>query len=313
MTTRTVQNDAGEAIYLARQLESILPETKDVIYRDMRSKEFIPVNGRHNAGTKTITWRSFSKYGRAKIVAAYGATDIPAVSRAATEQSIKVHTIANRATWTKQEVREAAMANYPLTTSQAMDATEANAREADTIAWVGDTAHGINGLLNYPGLTAATIPADGTGGLKTWASKTGEQILRDAANMIKAVTVTTNGVEKPNTLLLPLSVYIDIGTRVMSASNGSNITILAMLKENLGKLGVTTIEGLPELETVGVGGVGRAFIYTRDPRKVEQHMPLMLDVTAPQPDGLQWNSFYETRYAGTTIYYILSAAYGDGV
>lgn len=205
------------------------------------------------------------------------------------------------------------MANLPLAADQAMDATEANAREADTIAWSGSSEHGINGFLNYPGLTAATIPNDGTGASKTWASKTGEQILRDAANMIKAVTVTTNGIEKPNTLLLPLSVYIDIGTRVMSASNGSNITILAMLKENLKKLGVETIEGLPELETAGASGVGRAFIYTKNPRKVEQHMPLMLDVTAPQPDGLQWNSFYETRYAGTTFYYILSAAYGDGV
>lgn len=42
--------------------------------------------------------------------------------------------------------------------------------------------------------------------------------------------MTTNGVEKPNTLALPLSVYIDIGTREFNAGNASNLTILAYLE-----------------------------------------------------------------------------------
>lgn len=307
------RNDAGEAIYLARQLESILPETKDTLYREMTSKTFIPVNTRHPAGTKNITWRGYTKTGRARIIAAYGATDIPAVGRFATENTIKVHSVGSKASWSRQEVREAAMANLSLASGLAADAADANALTIDQAAWLGDTDHGINGFLNYPGLTAATIPNDGNGTSKTWASKTGSQILRDCANMVKAVTATTNGVEKPNTLLLPLSVYIDIGTREWSASNSSNVTILAYLEQNLSKMGITQIAGIPELETAGAGGTTRAFIYTKDPRKVEQHIPVVLDPTPPQLDGLQYTTVYESRFAGTTFYYVLSAAYGDGV
>ena len=46
---------------------------------------------------------------------------------------------------------------------------------------------------------------------------------------------------------------------------------------------------------------------------MEQHIPLVLDTTPPQPDGLQWNVFFESRFAGTTFYYLLSAAVGDGI
>ena len=307
------RQDAGESLYLSRQLESILPELKDTLYRDMTSKWFIPVNTRHNAGTKTITWRGYTKTGRAKIIAAYGATDIPAVGRFATENTIKVHSVGVKASWSRQELREAAMANLPLSTQLGMDAADANALTIDQATWLGDADHGINGFANYPGLTAATIPADGTGSSKTWATKTGGQILRDAGNMLKAVTVTTNGVEKPNTLLLPLSVYTDIGVREWSAGNSSNLTILAYLEQNLAKMGITQIAGIPELETAGVGGTTRAIMYTKDPRKVEQHIPVVLDPTPPQLDGLQYSTVYESRFAGTTYYYLLSAAVGDGV
>lgn len=308
-----VRNDAGESMFLARQLESQIPEIKETLYREMKSKSLVPVNTRHPAGAKTITWKSATKYGRAKIVAAYGATDIPAVSLSMTENTTKVHSVASRATWSKHDVREAAMANLPLQADLTQMGVEANALTIDQAVLLGDTARGINGMLNYPGLTSATIPADGTGSSKTWASKTGALILRDVANMVKAVTVTTNGVEKPNTLLLPLSVFIDISTRSWDTANSSNKTILAYLQDNLRPLGITSIEGVVELETAGTGGTTRAFIYTKDPRKVEQHIPLVMDTTPPQADGLQWNVFFESRFAGTTFYYLLSAAVGDGV
>ena len=309
----SIRNDAGESAYLARELEFILPETKDALYREMRSKELVPVNSRAGAGAKTITWRKWSRTGRAKIVTAYGAKDLPRVGRYAQEVTVKVHHVGSSAGWSRQEVREAAMANKPLDREYMIQMGEENARVIDQATLLGDTAHNIPGLFNYPGLTAATIPADGTGSTKTWSTKTGAQILRDAGNLIKAVTVPTNGVEKPNTLALPLSVYIDISVRPFDTANASNKTILAYLQDNLAALGITSIVGLPELETAGASGATRAFIYTKDPRKVEQHIPLIFEATPPQQEGLEWAIYGESRFAGTTLYYLLSAAYGDGI
>jgi len=305
--------DAGESLYLARELESIVPEVKETLYREMRSKDLIPVATGAGAGTKTITWRSATKYGRAKIITAYGAKDLPKVGRAMSENTVKVHSVGSAASWSRQEVRESQQAGKSLDRELMMQMGEENARTIDQATLLGDVAHGIPAFLAYPGMTQATIPADGTGSSKLWANKTGSQILRDCGNMIKAVTVTTNGVEKPNTLLLPLSVYIDISVREFAATNSSNKTILAYLLDNLRSLGITSIEGIPELETLGAGSTGRAYIYTKDPRKVQQHIPLVFEATPVQPDGLEWKTAGESRFAGATYYYLLSAAYGDGV
>ena len=309
----TIRNDAGESLYLARELESIVPEVKETLYRELRSKDLIPVASGAGAGTKTITWRSATKYGRAKIITAYGAKDLPKVGRAMSETTIKVHSVGSAASWSRQEVRESQQAGKSLDRELMLQMGEENARTIDQATLLGDVAHGIPSFLNYPGMTQATIPNDGSGTSKTWASKTGTQILRDAGNLIKAVTVTTNGVEKPNTLLLPLSVYIDISVRPFDAANSSNKTILAYLTDNLAKLGITSIEGIPELETIGAGSTGRAYIYTKDPRKVQQHIPLVFEATPVQPDGLEWKTAGESRFAGATYYYLLSAAIGDGV
>ena len=310
---QTQHNDAGESLYLARELESIVPEVKETLYREMRSKDLIPVNTKAGAGTKNIIWRSATKYGRARIITAYGAKDLPKVGRAMSENTVKVHSAGSSASWTRQEVRESQQAGKSLDRELMLQMGDENARTIDQATLLGDTQHGIQGFFNYAGLTQATIPADGTGSSKTWATKTGSQILRDCGNLIKAVTVTTNGVEKPNTICIPLSVYVDISVREFSAANSSNKTILAYLLDNLKALGITDIVGLPELETLGAGGTGRAFIYTKDPRKVEQHIPLVYEATPPQADGLEWKVAGESRFAGTTFYYLLSAAYGDGI
>lgn len=307
------RQDAGETLFLARELEFIVPEVKEALYRELRSQDLIPVATGAGAGTKTITWRSATKYGRAKIITAYGASDLPKVGRSMSENTVKVHSVGSSASWSRQEVRESAQAGKSLDRELMLMMGEANARTIDQGTLLGDVDHNIPAFLAYPGLTQATIPNDGAGTLKTWASKTGTQILRDAGNLIKAVTVTTKGIEKPNTLLLPLSVYIDISVRPFDAANSSNKTILAYLQDNLRALGITSIEGIPELETIGAGGTGRAYIYTKDPRKVQQHIPLVFDATPAQPDGLEWKTAGESRFAGATYYYILSAAYGDGV
>lgn len=305
--------DAGETTLLARELESKIAENKDVLYQEMRSKEFVPVNTSHPAGTKTIVWRKATKYGRAKILTGYGASDIPSVTRSLTEQTAKVYSVGSKFSYTLQEIKEAAMLNRPLQADLSADSTEYNARLVDQVVWTGDSSRNIAGFLNYPGVTAGTIPADGTNTTKTWSTKTASLIFRDAGNMYKAVVQTTNGVERPDTLLLPLSVYIDIGNRLVDPANGSNKTILAALQENMAKMGVTTIEGLPELETAGTGSTTRCVMYKRDPRKVQQHLPVVYEQVPPQADGLEIKVIGHTRFAGTTFYYPLSAAYGDGI
>lgn len=116
----------------------------------MTSKDNIPVNTRHPAGAKTITWRGYTKIGRAGIISAYGATDIKKVGRFGFEQTIKVHSIGSGASWTRQEVRESQMAGSCLDRELALQIGDENARTIDQLNYLGDTAHGINGILNYP-------------------------------------------------------------------------------------------------------------------------------------------------------------------
>ena len=113
----------------------------------MTSKTFIPVNTRHPAGTKEHHVAGYTKTGRARIIATYhGATDIPAVGRFATENTIKVHS------GRVQGVLEPPGSAKPPPwrtcpgLGLAADAADANALTIDQAAWLGDTDHGINGF-----------------------------------------------------------------------------------------------------------------------------------------------------------------------
>ena len=307
--------DAGETMFLERDLQTKLRDSKDVKYRRLRllKENLIPINTELSNADRSFTYDVYDSYGMAKIVTSYRAGDIPSVDISRTEVTGKIFAVMSKMTYDFQEIREAAKANIPLTTKRRDAVIKAMDTKLDRIGWFGDADHNLVGLAQYPGVTGATIPNDGTGASKTWATKTVDQILRDVANGRAAIMDPTNDIEVPDTLALPSTVYSGIGTRLLNSANPTGDTILTALEKALAKLGITRIVGLPELNTASSTGGTRGILYKNDPDCLEYFLPVSMEFFSPKEDGLAYDVPAQARTGGTKVYRLLSLCYMDGI
>lgn len=307
--------DAGETIFLNRELESKLAQSRDVKHRVLRilKENILPINTELDNATRTFTYDVWDAYGYAKIVTGYRAGDIPSVDVSRTEVTGKIFPVMAKMTYDFQEIREAAKANVPLSTKRRDAVIKAIDTKLDRIAWFGDADHNLVGLAQYPGVTSATIPNDGAGTTTTWSTKTVDQILRDIYNGIAAIKDPTNDIESPDTLLLPSKIFTALGTRMVNTANSGNITILSLLKTVLADLGIATILGLNELNTASSSGGTRAILFKNDKMNLEYFLPVTMEFFSPKEDGLAYDVPAQARTGGVKVYYPLSVAYMDGI
>ena len=167
----------------------------------------------------------------------------------------------------------------------------------------------MNGIINYPGTTEFTIPADGTGSSKLWSTKTPDQIIRDLTGLTNAVVATTNGREIPDTLLIPLTRYNTISTTRMGSV--SDTTILEYFLKTSPY--ITKVEWLVELSGAGAGNSDRIMALANDEMHLTLEIPQLFEQFDPQQKGMEFEIPCHCETAGVIVYYPLSIAFGDGV
>lgn len=306
--------DAGETPLFARMAEYVMSRLFDVKHREMLATSLFPVNTEAGNGNTAITWRQYDAYGVAAIIHNY-ASDFPRADVAGAENTIPIRSIGQAYGWSIQEIRTAIVSGLRLDFTKARKAKEFIDQLIDKLAWLGDSRYNIQGFIGYPGNTEYTLLADGTGGLKTWISKTPDQILRDVNKLVAAVVTTTNNIEKPDTLLLPLDQYQYCATTFRSST--SDLTILdAILRTSPY---IKQIVPVPELQAAGagavdgVGGLARMYVYKKDPTCLELHLPVPFEQFAPQLKNMEQVVNCHARIAGLVEYYPLSVAFADGL
>jgi len=301
--------DADDTIFFEGQLELIKAQTYDTKYAPLKALNggLIPVSTEAGSGVTEITWRSFSRVGQAKIIADY-AHDIPRADIYATETSVKPHLLALSYGYGILEIRRAARAGLALTAKRAEAVRQGIDTKINKIALLGDSDYNLQGFLNYTGMPEYTVTADGTGSSKLWSAKSTTQILRDLNGMVSEIITTTNGVESPNTVLLPTSRYLYIKT--LRIGDGSDKTVLSYFLENNPGM---RVEWLNELEDLGDGSTARMIAYNNDARNLELHMPNMFEQLETQLQGLEYIVPCIAETAGVTMYYPYSAVFGDGI
>jgi hypothetical protein len=300
--------DANESIFFKRQLEYIKAQTYDKKYRDLKGLSLFPVTSEAGPAATEITWRSWDKVGVAKMISDY-ASDFPRVDIFGTEQTIKVKGLGASYGYSIEEIRRAQMAGVPLEAKRAAMVREVIERKHDSIIWNGDTETGLKGFLAYPGITEYTVPATGTGGTKTWSTKTSDQILTDLNGIVDGILSATNGIEQPDTMLMPLEAY-----RLISQKRLSDYTEKSVLKYFLeNNPYIKRIEWVVELKTAGAGATQRFMVYKNSPSHLEYHMPLPFEMYDADKKAMAFEIPAYSKSAGMVIYFPASVAYGDGI
>lgn len=290
-------------VFFARQLESIESIIYEFKKRELKYRTYIPVSNRDNPGAEYITYRMFDKIGMAIVISKY-ADDLPRADVFGKEFSQPVKSLGLSVGWNTQEIRAAAMANVSLDTLKAAAERRGIREKESKIAWNGDSASGLKGLLdnvNIPTLAALT----GVGGI-TWALKTADEIINDIGIMVTKVRSQSKGIHNADTLLLPIDQYNRIAQ--LPRSTQSDTTVLEFVKKKGNAFGLTTVDWLStELSNAFTEGTeDGALCYERTNENIELRIPMELQLLPVQARNLEFIIPGESRIGGVVIRYPLA-------
>lgn len=307
---RSMNLDAAGDVFFARQLEFVQSKIYEFEYPELKAYQYIPINYNIPAGAEYVTATGFQSVGRARIINSY-ADDLPEAGVLGTQLTNPVVSIGTSYRYSHQEIRAAQFANLALPTRLAEAARRANDQKVNDLAISGSNTDGVQmyGLTNNPNVPTVTVPADGTGGNTEWSFKSAEQILRDMNLVVNQIVVNSNGVERPNTLLLPLAQYTLVASTPRSPNSDMTILQYFLLNNPF----ITVVDWLPQLAGAGVGGVDVMIAYERNENKLAMQIPLPFTQYAPQERNLEFVIPCESRFGGVVIYYPLSIIVGEGI
>ncbi len=252
--------------------------------------------------------------GKARWLAGAG-RDMPYADISTTQHLQANHFAGIGYSWFLQELQQAAKAGRNLTSDKADAAREVAESFVYGIAMRGDAEKGLTGLVNNPDVPAADVPADGTGGLTTFASKDADLILRDVNAVLNAPFNATMETKRADTLVLPT-------TRLQSLAEtrigDTTMTVLAFLKANnsytLETGQALSIIGTRELEAAGDGGTARMMAYANNRTVVQMHLPGPHEFLPPfQISSMEWEVAGIMNVGGVEFRRPKGAAYRDGI
>jgi hypothetical protein len=302
----SVNLDSAESIFFTRELEKVKSKTYDIKFNNIRFAEYFPVSTEAGPAAETITYRQFDQVGITKIIHNY-ATDIPSVNVKAQEFTSSIRSLANSYTYSIQEIRAARQANKRLPDRLAKASRRSNDEKTNDIAWNGDADNNLIGFLTAPNVPQVTVPNPGSG--TEWVNKTADEILLDMNTLVNGIVDTTNGVEKPDTLLLPIAQYTLIASNPRSTQ--SDTTILQYFLTN--NPFIKTVDWAVELKGAGPASSDLMVAYRKDPDALTLEIPQPYEQFPPQEEGLAFKINTHSRVGGIIVYYPLSISKADGI
>ncbi len=315
---RGVRYDGGmetsASVFFARELDYVKTQTYDVEYPEMTALSIFPVSSEIPEGMETFTYYSYDRTGMAKIINNY-ATDLPRADVKGKPTTGHVKSIGDSYGYSVQEMRASRMTGKSLDVRKGESARYAMDYLVNKIAWMGSKEDNLVGILSeendIPKFVLSTVTVDGKERTE-FCYKDADQILEDVNNMQKYVSKITKNVEKPDTLVLPAHVYIDLATRRIP---DTETTILKFLMDHAPYL--TEIREANELQAESTDmnptGSNVALLYTNSPKKMTLEIPMPFLQHTIQEKGLEIEVPCEERVAGMVIYYPLSALIVEGI
>lgn len=298
-----LHTDAGESLFLERQLESVESRLYEKKLRELKYRQYLPVTGIAGAGAAVITYYLYTKVGMAKIIA-NPADDLPRSDVYATRHTQNVHNEGTSFGYSTRDLRQAVFAGVPLDTMKA-DAARRGIHELENeLAWNGDASHGMVGFLAHPNIPTVQAPLDATATGRDWANKTSQEIIEDIKLMTSGIRQATRGVHQGNVLLLPIAQYDIIA--LLPRSDLTDTTILEFITKPNNSFGLSKVDWLVELEGAGTGGSDMALCYELDDEIVQMHIPMEMQMMPPQARNLEFLIPVEAEIGGVVVRYPLA-------
>lgn len=307
MTIR--MDNASPGIFLQRELEHILPKVYEKKYAEIPYSRIIPVSNEVPEGAESYKYEIYDAVGEFDLISDYG-DDLPTSDIKRGEITNTIRNFAGSFKYSTEEIRKAQFAKVSLEQRKADAVRKAYEERANKIALFGYAGTGLKGFFNHPVVDKIVVTGSANDGWFDGSAVTPDQMIAILNEGITYQVNATKMIERPDTMLVPYSVYRKISTTARSAT--SDTTVLEyFLRTNPY---ITQVEPINELDPANSGGAltaARMVIYKRDPDKVQFHVPMPLKFHPPQPKNLAWSVPAEAKFAGVALYYPKSVTYVD--
>lgn len=304
----SVNLDAAGSIFFANQLNYIQSRVYEFEYPALEAFKILPISTAAPAGAEYVIFEAYQAAGRARVIESY-ADDLPAADLLGFQYMNKIKSIGASYRYSHQEIRAAQWANVDLPFRQAEAARRAIEQEMNTLAFTGLASAGMTGFFNNPYVPVYTVPADGVGASTLWVNKTPDQILRDMNQVANQIVFNSNGVERPDTLLLPIEQYTYIASTPRSALSDTTILAYFLLNNPF----IERVLPIPQLAGAGTGGLDIMIAYEMNINKLQMEIPMPFTQYPPQERNLEFVVNCEARFGGVSIFYPLSVNIAQGI
>ncbi len=300
--------DDNLSLFLARELQYVRRKALETKKLPLSAFNVFPVSTEIPPGAATAVQKEYDSVGMAKIISNY-ADDLPRCDVTARETVVKVRSLGDAYGYNYDEIASAQMAGVSLDARKAAAARRGIDSKLNKIAWQGDSANGIVGFLNHANITAYTLPNDGDSSSTTWASKNANQIIRDFNGILRTITTQTNGLEEPNTVLMPPEIYDLLAATPKSQYTDS--TILDFLQRAHPE--ITRWLKVPELVGAGANSADVFFAGAFDEEHVALEIPVRFDQLPIEKRNLEYVVDCIAKTVGVTVTYPLAFCKAVGV
>ncbi len=306
LSTGAYRADALETVFIARELVSVETAVYEKKYPEFKGRSLVPKKALPDGAT-FASYTEQDEYGSAKIISS-GADDLPRAEVSRTETMVQIYTVGDAYAYTTMELKKAAFARMSLDAAKAMAARRIMEQKIDLLLQTGDAAYGMKGLLNQSGTNTYVVPNGGLGS-PLWVNKTSDEILTDLNAMANAPSNATNGIEYPDTMVLPIAQYDLISQKPRSSTSDTTVKEFFLGNSPYIK------EIIPwwPCKTAGAAGGTRAVTYRKDLEALWYYMPQEFQAMAPQLRNLEYLIPCTCDFGGVHVRLPKSITYADGI
>lgn len=272
--------------FLVNQAAYIEREVYQIKYPDIQYQNLIPVDTSAPEWTQTVTFFSGDMVGKANWFH-HEANDTNRAEVKYEKHNEQIHMAEVGYGYTLEELGFAQLIpGRNLTADRAAAARRAYEEFVDRVAMQGDTAKGLEGLIDHSSVTIVPAAATGTGSSPAWEDKTADQILTDVNTLLTGQYVSSLTVELSDTLLVPVASFALLSSKRLGDTSMTVMQFLALNNVYTATTGQPlTIRALRGLDTAGDGGTGRIVAYRRAPEVLKLHIPMPHRFLAPYQTG----------------------------
>jgi len=296
--------------FLERELTSIKAQVYNVEYPPSLARSVFPIESTTASGAASVGYRTWDQVGQAKLVHGYQEGDLPNIEVGSKLTLRKISTLGAQFSYSLDEIENAQFAGQPLQQYKADATRDALMRLENTLAWEGDAAAGIPSFISNPNITQVT-PVQGAAGQTDWPSKTAAEILADVNLMVASIRDATNGVESPDTLILPEAQYTLMADTPRSENSDMSLLDYVVKSSPFIKFVVPVYNLKDSVSSTDSNDC--AMMFTMDRSKLWMETPMDVTFEPAQATGLKFNVPARSKSAGVIIAYPLSVCQLNGI